>query len=415
MRLKFTLLILLGISFIPSFAQDVTGIWRGYFMQADFDALSGKFKEDQYKYEIQINNLINDALEGVTYSYFSTQFYGKATLKGIFTKKTKDVLIKETRLVEVKLGQNSVPCLMTCYLSYSKAGNKETLTGTYNSINTSTKGECGSGTVYLEKVPNTDFELEDFLVKKPVSPNAKMPKPGAEAFVLNKKPINTPNNNVKINPPKANNPNPSPVPAKPKSIPPAIAKKNPPITTPRKKENKNITIPLVKPSSPINNPSNPSPQKAPTKEEVTISEQPKEIPVSKSPPVSIEKKSMPPLPPILRERDNPLVKTLFVTEGEFTIEIYDNGQIDNDTISVYHNNVMVVNHRMLSYKPITIKIPCTAADPHHEFVIVAESLGDIPPNTAIMVITYGKNRQEVFLSTSEERNAKVVIEYKPSK
>lgn len=407
MKLKFTLLYILVLSFVSGTTQDITGIWRGYFMQAGFDALSGKFSEEQYKYEVQINNLVNDALEGVTYSYFSTQFYGKASLKGIYTKKTKDVLIKETRLVEVKIGQNSVPCLMTCYLSYTKSGNKETLTGTYNSINLKEKSDCGNGTVYLEKVPDTDFELEDFLAKKTTPGGAKMAKPGAESFIRNKKAVTPPANSLaKKEVPKTV----TPAPTKPKVTQPVIANKKSMGESPNKKNQ--VTVPSAK----NNTASTTAPKnESPTKQEVTISEQPKNIPETKAPPVNIEQKSTAPVPAILKERANLLVKTLYVSEGEFTIEIYDNGQIDNDTISVYHNNTMVVSHRMLSYKPITIKIPCNSTESRHEFVIVAESLGDIPPNTAIMVITYGKNRQEVFLSTSEEKNAKVVIEYKPGK
>ena len=45
--------------------------------------------------------------------------------------------------------------------------------------------------------------------------------------------------------------------------------------------------------------------------------------------------------------------------------------------------------------------------------MVAENLGEIPPNSALMVITAGKKRYEVFLISNEQRNAKVVIEYKP--
>jgi len=47
---------------------------------------------------------------------------------------------------------------------------------------------------------------------------------------------------------------------------------------------------------------------------------------------------------------------------------------------------------------------------------VAENLGDIPPNTALMVVTAGgKRRQEIFLASNEQKNAKVIIEYKPAK
>jgi hypothetical protein len=48
--------------------------------------------------------------------------------------------------------------------------------------------------------------------------------------------------------------------------------------------------------------------------------------------------------------------------------------------------------------------------------VVAENLGDIPPNTAYMIVTAGGiKRREIFLASNEQKNAKVIIEYKPAK
>jgi hypothetical protein len=66
----------------------------------------------------------------------------------------------------------------------------------------------------------------------------------------------------------------------------------------------------------------------------------------------------------------------------------------------------------LTVNPITININNSANYPFHELVIVAENLGEIPPNTALMVVTAGKKRYEIFLDSDQERNAKVIIQYK---
>ncbi|MFX4528016.1 hypothetical protein ABTB01_19565, partial [Acinetobacter baumannii] len=89
-------------------------------------------------------------------------FYGKASAQGIYNVKSKTLLLKETGLLDLKIGDKSEPCLMTCYLDYSKIGKLEVLQGTFISINIKDKGDCGSGTVYLEKVPTSDFKKEDF-------------------------------------------------------------------------------------------------------------------------------------------------------------------------------------------------------------------------------------------------------------
>ncbi|MFY7900891.1 MAG: hypothetical protein ACOVNY_11955, partial [Chitinophagaceae bacterium] len=63
MRWIFTPIILLCL--VPvCFSQSLTGIWRGYFLQKDFDVYSGKFREYRYKYEVQINNLNKNGIEG---------------------------------------------------------------------------------------------------------------------------------------------------------------------------------------------------------------------------------------------------------------------------------------------------------------------------------------------------------------
>jgi hypothetical protein len=66
----------------------------------------------------------------------------------------------------------------------------------------------------------------------------------------------------------------------------------------------------------------------------------------------------------------------------------------------------------LSQKPISITIDVNPSQPHHEIVMVAENLGSIPPNTSVMVINTPGNRYEVFISSSEQKNAKVIFDLK---
>lgn len=116
-----------------------------------------------------------------------------------------------------------------------------------------------------------------------------------------------------------------------------------------------------------------------------------------------------PVPSIMETRANPVVQQINTEEAELNIELYDNGEIDGDTVSIYHNNTLVVSHAGISTKPVSLKIKVDKANPHHELVMVADNLGRIPPNTSLMIITTPKKRYEVFISSSEQKNAKVVI------
>src|SRR6478735_7481609 len=174
MKCGWIIAILLMLSF-PVLSQDLTGIWRG-----NFYAGAGPYRQ-YYKYEVQINQLKNYSLQGVTYSYRTTVFYGKATFEGIWFPKTKAALVKELKLVELKVAGNSEACAMTCDLDYVKEDDKEILKGTFTSVNANSKVDCGGGTVYLERVQESDFQEEDFLHNKkpdvPSTPDNASPKP----------------------------------------------------------------------------------------------------------------------------------------------------------------------------------------------------------------------------------------------
>lgn len=119
-----------------------------------------------------------------------------------------------------------------------------------------------------------------------------------------------------------------------------------------------------------------------------------------------------PVPVVLKERSNALAKHIETGEGEIQLELYDNGEIDGDTVSVYHNNALIVASQRLSQKPISFRIQVSKSQPHHELVMVANNLGSIPPNTSLMTVKAKEAQYRVFISSTEQQNAKVVIDLK---
>jgi len=376
-------------------AQDITGIWRGYFYQG-----YGAYKQ-QYKYEIQIDQLNGKrgpgnakAIKGVTYSYRFTAFYGKANFVGIYNDQTKEITLMEDTLVEVKMEGQSFSCLMTSYLEYQKIGTTEILQGTFSSVVTKKGTDCGGGTVYLERVQESDFHKEDFLVKK---------KPEE--------------NKIKIHPEQPESTAPkkdSTITAK-KSSPPKPKPSPPIVSQPPKAPQTTVKKPAPKKSAPANTAKAKPPTVAPPVKSNTdsvVKTAPVAPPVVVAPPDNEVKKQILPIPDVIKERNNPLVKTLVTNSPDIKIELYDNGEVDGDTITVYHNNQVIAFKRGLSTKAITINIKATPQDAHHEFIMVADNLGTIPPNTALMVVTTGGKRYELFISSDEQHNAKVIIDYK---
>jgi hypothetical protein len=134
--------------------------------------------------------------------------------------------------------------------------------------------------------------------------------------------------------------------------------------------------------------------------------------ISKNITVVQHPQKIPAAPMILKTRENALVRRIETEAGEIRMDIYDNGQIDGDSVSIYHNNALVKSHMRLSEKPITLTITVDPSQPHHEIIMVADNLGTIPPNTSVMIITTSTNRYEVFISSDEQKNAKVVFDLK---
>ena len=423
-------------------AQDLTGIWRGNFSQKNFNPISGNFADDTYKYEVQIIQKPDNSLDGVTYSYKKTEFYGKASLHGLMSKKSKNIIIKEIRLIEHHSSNNtSTTCLMTCYFDYVKRGKLEILTGTYTSINTdagNNSNNCGEGTVYLEKVAQSDFDEENFLAKKKSGTIAKAKSAKKEPTTENK---NVAKSNKNIDNQTNSTSHKSDGIAKKQTGNHAVAKKNTSNDVKKtiaKKSKVDTTVtasnfPNVKPGAETfvlkNKTDNqmdtfykykidttvyvydsPSNKRVKNKNTDTTSTSNKGT--ANSTKNNITEDTIVQIPRPLIERENKLVNTIEVDEKEVRIDFYDNGEIDNDTISVYDNNKSLVNQGRLSYTPITLNLSFTNENKVHEIITVAENLGDIPPNTALMVITYGKKRYEVFITSDEKRNAKVVLEYK---
>ncbi len=132
----------------------------------------------------------------------------------------------------------------------------------------------------------------------------------------------------------------------------------------------------------------------------------------RDPDIGIKKELPVPVPEPLLLRANPLVKRIEVPVSEIIVELYDNGEVDGDTISVFHNNRTVIAQALLSAKPLRFTIKINQQEPHHEIVMVAHNLGSIPPNTSLMIITAGSKRYTVSISSNEQKNAKVVFDLK---
>lgn len=307
----------------------------------------------------------SNSLSGVTYSYLDKRFYGKCTMTGNFSSSSGNALIQEIKTIEVRMSLSSVACIQKCLLTYERSGKEEFLEGTFSSVFEKTDSlsgrmrgdDCGGGRMFLRKVATSDFYVESFLRKKNPTTNQNRP------LVKN----NPQNNTIAKTTPKQSN-----------------------TTTPKNNAPKanNKTV-LVKPK--------------------TDTASKAEIPSEKDKGLAVKQNVK--VPEILKSRENNLVKTLIVSSENVSVKLFDNGQIDNDTISVYLDNQLVLSKKRLTASALSINLRMDEENAEHELVMVAENLGEIPPNTSLMVVTAGEQRYEVRITSTEQKNAMVRFKY----
>ncbi|WEK33974.1 MAG: hypothetical protein P0Y53_15915 [Candidatus Pseudobacter hemicellulosilyticus] len=112
------------------------------------------------------------------------------------------------------------------------------------------------------------------------------------------------------------------------------------------------------------------------------------------------------------KRSKVYAKDLEFTGDSIRISFYDNGDVDGDTISVLLDNVPILVSQGITDRGTHIYIALDSLKSVSEISMFAENLGKYPPNTALMVVTDGVNRYEVFLSSSLEKSATVRIKRK---
>ncbi len=105
------------------------------------------------------------------------------------------------------------------------------------------------------------------------------------------------------------------------------------------------------------------------------------------------------------------IKTISVKNKKISVDVYDDGDVDNDIVSVYYNGAPVVAKKSLSTNPVSLTLNIEPGK-NNDLVLFAENLGNIPPNTALMIINDGSSRYEVRLTADLKNNASVRFELK---
>jgi hypothetical protein len=119
-----------------------------------------------------------------------------------------------------------------------------------------------------------------------------------------------------------------------------------------------------------------------------------------------------PPPPIVNstitKRETEVIQTVDLAEDSVVLSLYDNGEIDGDTVSVFINNEQVVTKAGLkasAYK----KTVFVKKGESVQLTLFAENLGSIPPNTGLLVIYSGEQRYQIHFTSTLSKSAVIVL------
>jgi hypothetical protein len=366
-----TLLLFSCIFFTQLSAQNLTGRWQGSFI-ANGDALI-----NNYTYELVIKENASHQITAQTITKKGDQFYASAFAKGNHSLRTQLVQIDETSFDQIKIANELEACLMSNFLTYKNMDGHEILEGSYMSTSVNGKRNCGSGKVFLEKVPsllsikNTKLENKkiDTQKTKIVTAQNTQAKSKPSTTLLDKPSLSS--------------------------------------TT---KNTSNSTSKLIASAENTNSTTTVNPTTESATDEVIVENE--VISTNTIAQNSIRNQPIN-LAWVLVGRENKLVKKIITNSKKISLDLFDNGTIDNDTIIVFDNKKLLVNKKRLSYKAIHLEFDFTENLREHEVIIVAHNMGTVPPNTALLLFKDGKVRQEYFITSTNKINAKILIVYEP--
>jgi hypothetical protein len=92
--------------------------------------------------------------------------------------------------------------------------------------------------------------------------------------------------------------------------------------------------------------------------------------------------------------------------------VYDNGEIDYDSVSLYLNGNIVLAKTMLNHRSVRVSIQLDPNLEFNELGMFAENLGMIPPNTAAMIVHDGKKEYQVLLQSDFSKSAILKLKVK---
>jgi len=373
--------------------QDLTGLWKGY-MYNDTTQLN-------YKYEIAISES-KGKLKGFSHTYFIFEDKEYHVVKKIKFKKKDDKLIVE----DVEMIANNYPLArpkgvhQLTVLNFEMKGNVMILAGLF-STNRTKNFRSVTGYIHVER--KSDFRqsaliphLEELGLAKELSfvesENITEARTGTKPAPVSEQPVVKTTPEIKEQPAEEK--------AIVKTVPVTKTEVKPTQVTEKPVEEKPIakappvTKPEVKSTPPV--------EKAKTPETVVVKPVEEKIPA----PIALTSAI---------DADKRIIETisaLYFKTDSLVITLYDNGEVDGDTVSVLMNGKLIMPRVGLSTNAVRKTIYTKDIEDSIQIVMYAETLGSLPPNTGLLIVYDGAERYEIRFSGDMKKSSAIIFRRK---
>ena len=115
---------------------------------------------------------------------------------------------------------------------------------------------------------------------------------------------------------------------------------------------------------------------------------------------------------LVLERKTVAPQIVIFKSDSLELALYDNGEIDGDTVSVLLNGEVLMTKQGLKASAIKKTIYMQPGTEEVTLVLYAENLGKYPPNTGLLVVHDGDDTYQVRFSADLQQNAAVVFRRK---
>ncbi|MFN2457840.1 MAG: hypothetical protein ABR502_06555 [Chitinophagaceae bacterium] len=112
----------------------------------------------------------------------------------------------------------------------------------------------------------------------------------------------------------------------------------------------------------------------------------------------------------LDTRNTEVIQSVFFKSDSLVLTLYDNGQIDGDTVSVVLNGKVIMARQGLTANAITTTIYITPdLGDSLQLIMYAENLGAIPPNTGLLIIQDGNDKHNIRFAGDFQKSSAITL------